>query len=205
MRDIGLLAQAARRVRRPAALSCVIVLIACVLGALAATGCAQSKLRLLVSEGEFNDEVLKADQPVVVYFSKGGCAACMFLDGTMNQVSDEYAGRIKFFRFELMPFWSDKPTCQALWKRYRVATYPTVVLIVGGKERKRWVTDYNADRYRKVLDEVSAPSAPASPPAPKPAPKPPDATSAPSAPASPPAPKLAPKPPDDKPPAPKQD
>jgi thioredoxin 1 len=182
------MAQAARLVGRPAARSCVVALVACILGALAATGCAPSKLRILTSEGEFNDEVLKAGQPVVVYFSKGGCAACMFLDGTMNQVSDEYAGRVKFVRFELMQFWSDKPTCQALWKKYRVATYPTVVLIVGGKERKRWVTDYNADHYRKVLDEVSAPPAPASPPAP----------------AAPPAPKPAPKPPDEKPPTPKQ-
>ena len=155
---------------RLAAGPCAAALLACVLGALVATGCAESKLRLLSSEGEFNEEVLKAEQPVVVYFFKGGCAACMFLDGTINQISDEYASRAKFVRFEMMQAWSDKPTCQAIWKRYRVVTYPTVVLIVGGRERKRWVTDYNGDRYRKVLDDILAPAGP--PPAPVPAPVP---------------------------------
>jgi len=131
-------------------------LAACAALVLVVGGCGPGKLRPIASEWEFNQQVLKSDRPVVVYFSKQGCAWCMFLDSCMDQLYEEYSDRVTFTRFELMSFWS-KITCEPIWKRYRIARFPTVVLFVNSKEKYRWVTEYGGDAYRPVLNEVAGP------------------------------------------------
>ena len=125
---------------------------------LVAAGCGPSRLTLLANEGAFDAQVLKADRPVVVEFSKGGCVWCMFMDSRMDALMAEYQDRVVFARFELVDFWH-RVTSQTLWRQYRVAYYPTVILFVDGKERKRWVVDYEPDHYRSVLEEVAGPAA----------------------------------------------
>ena len=143
-------ANSAGRVRRRAAW------VAVVLAALAAAGCGGSRLRPIASEGEFTEYVLKADRPVLVEFYKGGCVSCLFIDPCMDQLAGEYPDRVIFAKFELESFWM-KITCPPIWKRYRVALFPTVILFVNGQERKRWVVDYSGDSYRQVLNEVARP------------------------------------------------
>jgi hypothetical protein len=131
-------------------------LAACAAVVLAAGGCGSGKLKPLYSEEQFNFEVLKADRPVLVHFGKAGCLACAFLGPCMDTLADEYRGRVAFTTFEMLGFWSDVK-CPTLWRRYHVALYPTVVLFVGGREKYRWVNEYNGDAYRKVLNEVAGP------------------------------------------------
>jgi thioredoxin 1 len=135
------------------------VLAVCAVLVLVVGGCGPSRLRPITNEREFGEQVLKADRPVIVYFSKGGCAWCMFLDSCMDQLYEEYGDRVIFTQFELMSFWL-KITCEPIWKQYRVALFPTVILFVNGKEKYRWVTNYSGDAYRKVLDEAVGPPAP---------------------------------------------
>jgi len=135
------------------------LLVACAIGIFAAAGCGSSRLAIIRDEVTFNEQVLKADRPVVVEFSKGGCLWCMFVESTMDQLAGEYQGRVRFARFEMVDGWG-KIASETLWKRYRIGLYPTVILFVGGRERKRWVVDYNADNYRKVLDETAGPPPP---------------------------------------------
>jgi thiol-disulfide isomerase/thioredoxin len=134
-------------------------LVACAIGIFVAGGCGSSRLAIIRDEVTFSEQVLKADRPAVVEFSKGGCLWCLFLDSSMDQLVGEYRGRVRFARFELVDGWG-KITSETFWKRYRINLYPTVILFVGGRERKRWVVDYNADNYRKVLDETAGPPTP---------------------------------------------
>jgi thioredoxin 1 len=143
-------ANSAGRVRRRAAW------VAVALAALAAAGCGGSRLRPIASEGEFTEYVLKADRPVLVEFYKGGCVSCLFIDPCMDQLAGEYPDRVVFAKFELESFWM-KITCPPIWKRYRIALFPTVILFIDGQERKRWVVDYSGDSYRQVLNEVARP------------------------------------------------
>jgi thioredoxin-like negative regulator of GroEL len=155
----GLLLNASRVVslagRRRARFT-VLGLLTWAVAVLAASGCDNSNVRVINNEAEFRALIDTADKPVLVDFFKGGCASCMFLDGTINSLGDEYKGRVIVARFELMRFWLEIRS-MPLWKEYRVGLYPTVVLIVNGKEQKRWAMDYGIDNYRKVLDEVAGP------------------------------------------------
>ena len=128
-------------------------LVACAIGIFAAAGCGSSRLAIIRDEATFNEQVLKADRPVVVEFSKGGCLWCLFVDSSMDPLVGEYQGRVRFARFELVDVWG-KIASETLWKRYRIGLYPTVLLFVNGKEKKRWVINYSGDAYRKVLEEV---------------------------------------------------
>ena len=130
-----------------------------ILLALAAAGCGPTKLRVLDTEYDFNKQILKAERPALVYFTKEGCAACMFLNPCMDQLFDEYQGRVEFAEYDLMSFWGSIK-CESLWRRHRIALFPTVVLFVSGKETHRWVGEYNRDAYRKVLNEALSPPAP---------------------------------------------
>jgi len=139
-------------------------LVAYAILVLAAGGCGASRLKPIRNETEFQEQVLKANGPVLVDFFKGGCALCMFLDPAMDQLYEEYKDRVMFTKFELMRFWLEI-TCEPIRRRYRIGLYPTVVLFVNGEEKKRWVVDYNMDNYRKVLDEAAgAPTPKTTPP-----------------------------------------
>jgi thioredoxin 1 len=138
-------------------------LLACAVLALVAGGCGPAKFSRIANEKDFEDYVLRSDRPVLVDFYKGGCASCMVLDPLMDELAEEYKGRVVFAKFELMRFWLEV-TCLPIWWKYHIVLYPTVVLFVNGKEKKRWVANYFGFSYRKALDEVAGLSAPKSMP-----------------------------------------
>jgi len=128
-------------------------LIAGAILAFLAGGCGGANLIHVKDEADFQQQVIEAKQPVVVDFYKGGCPTCWLLDPTLDQLADEYRGRVTFARFELMmPYFMI--TSDALQKKYHIGLFPTVVLIVGGEEKKRWPMNYMIDDYRKVLNEL---------------------------------------------------
>lgn len=143
-------------------------LIACAVLVLAAGGCGPTKFKAIATEEEFEEQVLKADRPVLVDFFKGGCASCMVLDPLMDQLSEEYKDRVIFAKFEGMKFWLQIPCWSIVW-RHHIALYPTVVLFVNGKEKKRWIANYLGFSYRSALDQVAPRSARAAAKAEKPA------------------------------------
>jgi thioredoxin 1 len=135
-------------------------IVACGLFILATGGCAaSSKLKAIEGEILFEQEVLKSSQPVVVEFAKGGCPTCALVEPVLEKLQEEYEGRVTFGRYMLMtPFFG--VTSAKLRDEYRVAYYPTVILFVGGQEKKRWVLDYTREHYVKVLTDVAGEPAP---------------------------------------------
>jgi thioredoxin 1 len=128
---------------------------------IAAVGCGASKFtHINETAADFQQHVIRAEEPVLVEFFKGGCPTCWMLEGTLDQLADEYAGRMRFVSFEMMkPYFAI--TCPEIQKRHRIAYFPTIVLFVKGEEKNRWILDYGIDHYREVLNEVvSAPAEP---------------------------------------------
>ena len=132
----------------------VVAVLAGVLLALVAGGCGASKFtRINETASDFHKQVLQADQPVLVEFFKGGCPTCGLLEPTLDQIFDEYNGRMKFVSFEMMRAYF-AVSCPEVQKKQRIAYYPTVVLYVKGEEKKRWIIEYGIEKYRDVLKEV---------------------------------------------------
>ena len=129
-------------------------LLACALLALLAAGCESRNLRPILNEADFQRQVLRADKPVVVDFYKGGgCPPCKLLLPILDQLADEYRGRVLFTSYEIIsPFF--EVTSETLKARYDIFYIPTVILFVNGQEQKRWPLNFMIDDYRTVLDEV---------------------------------------------------
>ena len=125
-----------------------------ILTLLLAGGCATTNLMPIADEADFQRQVLEADKPVMVdFYKEGGCPTCKLLEPIMDQLADEYRGRVIFAKFAVMtPFF--QTTSEAIKQRYDITYIPTAVLFVRGREVKRWALYYMFDDYRKTLDAV---------------------------------------------------
>ena len=88
-----------RRLPRPAGAGAA----CCAILALLAGGCAGEKLALIKGTTDFQQQVLQADRPVLVEFYKAACPTCELLAPSLDQLSDEYRGRVAFAKFESIP------------------------------------------------------------------------------------------------------
>jgi thiol-disulfide isomerase/thioredoxin len=130
-------------------------------------GGADAKISPIKDEADFERLVLRpspgaglrpagpAARPVMVVFYKGGCPTCLVLYPVLKCLAEEYGDRVLFYNFEIMKAYF-KITAKAVKKQYHISFFPTVVLFVGGEERKRWVLKYRAASYRRTLDKVLA-------------------------------------------------
>jgi thioredoxin 1 len=75
---------------------------------------------------EFEREVLASDVPVLVDFWAPWCAPCRMLAPTLEELAQEYAGRIKVFKVN-----TDELPILAM--QYGIRGIPTVILFVDGE------------------------------------------------------------------------
>jgi thioredoxin 1 len=87
---------------------------------------------LLLTDQNFESEVLKSEVPVLVDFTATWCGPCKVLAPMVEQIADVYKGKIKVGKLDI----DDAPTIAA---KYKVKSVPTVVLFGAGAEQKRHV------------------------------------------------------------------
>ena len=128
-------------------------LVAGALFTLAAGGCGGGNVMPLADRVDFQQQVLRSPKPVLVDFYKGGgCPTCQIVYPILDQLADEYRGRVVFTKFEAMTGLFQ--TTSTLSEKYDIRYFPTVVLFVNGQERKRFILDYNIDNYRQALNDA---------------------------------------------------
>jgi thioredoxin 1 len=132
--------------------------------ALLAGGCGGGNLKPLNSSTDFQRQVLHADKPVMVLFYKSGCSWCALLEPALDRLADDYQGRAVFARYCLMN-WLGGVTNWEIRTKYDIHWYPTVILFVNGREKNRWVVQYDIKSYRKALDEALSTPTRQAPPA----------------------------------------
>jgi thioredoxin 1 len=131
-------------------------LVAVMLVALVAGGCGGGLVTNIRNEEEFQERVIEAKRPVLMDFYKGGCPTCVAIEPTMEHLAEDFGDRVLFARFQIItPFFGI--TNEYMKKEYRVAYYPTVVLFIDGKEKKRFVLVLNEDQCRQTLEELVGP------------------------------------------------
>ena len=73
----------------------------------------------------------------------------MLASGPLTSVSNEYAGKAVFLKLE-------REGTRTVRFRYGIGAYPTVILLIKGKERARWVQQDDKAHYREALDAAIA-------------------------------------------------
>lgn len=77
-------------------------------------------------EGNFDNEVLKADVPVLVDFWAPWCVPCKAMEPQLVELSGSYAGKVKFGKVNV----DDHP---GVAQRFGVRGMPTLIMFKGGQ------------------------------------------------------------------------
>jgi len=91
-----------------------------------------SEFIVAVDDTNFNEVVLKSDQPVLVDFWADWCGPCRALAPTINELAEKYQGQAVVAKLD---FDRSKKTAA----RYNVTAIPTVIIFVDGEEVDRLV------------------------------------------------------------------
>ena len=109
----------------------------------------KSDLPDVASTAAFDEDVLRADQPVFVMFYMPTCPHCREFAPAANRIKADYAGRVAFYQVHAQRM-DDVRT------RYKVFLTPTLFVFSGGNEVKRWIGAPEAAEIRGVLDAALA-------------------------------------------------
>jgi thioredoxin 1 len=106
---------------------------------------------LTFTDSTFDQDVLKAEVPVLVDFWAEWCGPCRMMGPTVDQVASDYSGRVKVGKL-------DVDSNQQTASRYGIRGIPTLLLFKGGKVVDQKVGAIGKPDFQKMLDgHVSTP------------------------------------------------
>jgi len=117
-----------------------------------------------LSDSSFDTEVLQSATPVMVDFWAEWCGPCKMLGPTIDQLADEYQGKVKIAKLNV-----DDNSSTA--SRFGIRGIPALLIFQGGQVKEQLVGALPKANISKALDKyvgVAAPPPVAAAPAPAP-------------------------------------
>ena len=99
-----------------------------------------------VSDSNFEEDVLRHSQPVLVDFWAAWCAPCRMLNPTVEAIAEKYSGSAKVVKLNV----DENP---AVSQRYGIKGIPTLILFKDGKEEERVVGATSKDAISRMIDK----------------------------------------------------
>ena len=81
-----------------------------------------------INENNFDTEVLKSEVPVVIDFWAEWCGPCKIFSPTLEEVSKEYAGKVKFAKLNI-------DENMRIAQEYGIMSIPTVLMFERGSAK----------------------------------------------------------------------
>ncbi|MDD5725489.1 MAG: thioredoxin [Candidatus Omnitrophica bacterium] len=94
----------------------------------------------------FKKEVLESDLPVMVDFWATWCAPCKMLSPLVDELAEEYRGRIKIGKI-------DVDTNSKIATEYGVMSIPTVMFFKNGKVSDQFVGALSKPELKRKIEE----------------------------------------------------
>ncbi|SRR5689334_6932077 len=99
------------------------------------------------SDSNFQNDVLKSDQPVLVDFWAPWCGPCRMIAPVVEELANEYQGSIKIGKVNI----DDNPNVAM---NYGVNSIPTLMIFKGGQVVDRFVGVQPKSRLQQAIDAV---------------------------------------------------
>jgi len=100
-----------------------------------------------LSQAEFEQEVLKTDQPVLVDFSATWCGPCRMLEPVLEELAEVYKDKLKIVKV-------DVGEEQELGVKYNIMSIPAAILFKQGKEVDRIIGFAGKDSYEAKIKQL---------------------------------------------------
>lgn len=81
---------------------------------------------IILTDSNFEEEVMKSDIPVLVDFWAGWCTPCKMLAPTIEELADEYEGKLKVAKCEV-------DANKELSDRFSIMSIPSILLFKNGE------------------------------------------------------------------------
>lgn len=100
---------------------------------------------ITVTDGNFDQDVLRSETPVLVDFWADWCGPCKALNPTVKALADDYQGRLRVAKVNV----DENPAVAA---RYGIRSIPTLVLFKDGKSQQTTVGVQSKDQLSRMID-----------------------------------------------------
>jgi thioredoxin 1 len=103
---------------------------------------------LVLTDQNFEEEVLKAKIPVMVDFWAAWCMPCKLVSPIVDELAKEYSGKVKIGKLNV-----DENSVAG---NYNVMSIPTLMIFKDGKPVRSVIGARPKDEFKRALDEVLA-------------------------------------------------
>jgi thioredoxin 1 len=102
---------------------------------------------MILTDKNFEEEVLRSDIPVLVDFWASWCPPCRMVEPIIDKLKREYRGRIKVGKLNV----DLNPRTAA---RYNIRGVPTFIIFKDGKEVYRGIAAKSEAELRREIEKV---------------------------------------------------
>jgi thioredoxin 1 len=102
----------------------------------------------IVTDDNFDAEVLKSDVPVMVDFFAEWCGPCKALSPVVDELSGEFDGKVKIVKVNV-------DESQQVAQNYGVMSIPTLIMFKGGEEVERLTGALPKDTLAEKLNALA--------------------------------------------------
>ena len=109
-------------------------------------------MALEFNEGNFEEEVVKSDQPVLVDFWAEWCMPCKMLTPTIDELATDFEGRAKVGKL-------DTDANRELATKYQIMAIPTLILFKNGEVVMQFrgpTSSDKADIAKAIEEQIAA-------------------------------------------------
>lgn len=101
---------------------------------------------LVLTDQNFESEVLKSDIPVVVDFWAEWCQPCKIVSPIVDELAKEYAGKVKVMKMDVDANQSSQ--------NYNIMSIPTILIFKNGEPVKSVVGARPKEDFKRAIDEA---------------------------------------------------